>query len=333
MRVRPKMRTRSLILALTGAVVAPVLTASQLTPGGSTAAISWFAPKQSIDFPSYWESRKIVSVLAHCDSSGAVESVEIFDNEHTESVEDSLIELVSEWTFPPKTRGPREGRSFTEDVHFVFDRSASTVPDRAQRGLPQIVTDALEEEPLKSWVDAWAASDLEFALTDFVTPGYTKMRVVEAEGMLHSSEQMKKKRRYGLLHTSPDGAYVLDPFVGGFVDKRGEIGWDIDQGYSVFDAETGDRLYYHVDTRSHIGMAHWINPRIFVLTGRFIVDNWEPSPGIWVHVSVPEIRVGDIEAEKIARYWGAPAGPHEMAGEPWKELQEVKTSVYPAIEW
>jgi hypothetical protein len=327
-RPKPSVPVRILVSALLLAIVVGV---PRATPKGT-----WPPPRCETGYPSYWdttywEARQVVTVLAHRDSSGAVTRLELFDDNSGGADIDCLLAPIWHWRFPHRTSPSQKGKPFTEVVHFVLNRSGANVRDRVARGLPGFAEVALEEPPFKRWVQAWAEHAPGFGFTDFVTCGYTDMHRAAWKGVL-ASPYMVQKRRFGLLLSSPDGRYVLDPFAGLEVSSDGNAAWDADTGYATFDAVTGDRLDYSVATNDRIDLARWINSTTFILLGLMRLDHPKSDSEHWVCAWVPAVWIGDMSTEKIAYYLGLPALPTEWPALE-RDLSRAKASVYPEVTW
>jgi hypothetical protein len=300
------MLLRTIAAILISSLAGVLLPAGGFATGETPQKQSWIVPRYGGGLPSYWAARKIVSITLRCNSAGEVTSAELYDNNYDASVTDSLITLVWRWTMPPGMTRSHRGRPFTEVAHFVFDRSASTLPDRRIRGIPPFVARALNEPPLSGWLKQWTLHEPGLELTDFATEGYTEMQRVEGKGSLRSPELIQKSLR-GMLLTSPDGRYVLDPFEGFEITSDGRLARDVDVGYATYDAKTGDRMYYWVQPSYRIDLARWVGRTVFVLLGEVRIDHPKSTFDNWVEAWVPAVWVGDVGSQRIALYVGVPA--------------------------
>ena len=133
------------------------------------------------------------------------------------------------------------------------------------KGLPLEWGEIRGRRPLRLW---WGAVHQAGAASDsFTVASEVQLRLVPWDGGLRT-ESMKKRAQFGILVVSPDSSLVLDPLVGHeLVGPQGEVGADVDTGFSLFLSGSGARTYSWVSTLDHVAWAFWADSSVAMLGG------------------------------------------------------------------
>jgi hypothetical protein len=277
----------------------------------------------------YWKHRQAVLLAVTWDKDLRFSKVMVLEDHARPALADSLLEAAPCWTLPEWLRPPpgrAAHRAYTLCEAFVADRTESSNP--SARRLPEPLRDFLSRGSFAEWMREVSRGDSLATWADFVVfrekalwpYGLSK----EYPDLLHSP-QMLEKRRFDLLHPSPGGEWVLDPFQGIEVDSLGRLGSDIDTGYRVYEASTGNCLYHDVSTIDWITLAAWTSDSCFVMVGSAAVDLRCDIP-----TRAPVVWIGDMHTGRLTTFLGAPFS-HWKEHRVWDGWHRVFRKVYPKI--
>jgi hypothetical protein len=258
----------------------------------------------------YWQRRRIVYLELVVDASGRAHARVLADHGPAGAA-DSLLQVVRGWRLTPKAvESPTVAA-------FALDRTESQAWGRPGVSLPPVVRAALAQDDFACWMAAWTTVDERFSASDFIARGPTPLRETPWAADLLRNPELETKERFGLLRTAPGGRWVLDPFQGIDVDANGRLANDVDTGFAVYDARTGERWFYDVGgTVWSIALAQWLGPERFLVAGR----TEAPSPGGFDPVWAPFLREVRLDERVSIEYLGAPLPQRDMTD--WVPAQE-----------
>jgi len=166
---------------------------------------------------------------------------------------------------------------------------------------------------------------------DFVV---TRVRPIWPYGLAETypdllrSPEMLERQRFGLLHTSPGGSWVLDPLQGVYTDSLGRLGSDVDTGFCVYDAATGNRVFHDVATTDWITLAAWPSDSCFVMVGCVAVAPFNRDCDI--PVRAPVVWMGNPHAGELTIFLGTPLS-HWKERRVWDGWHRVFRKAYPKV--
>jgi len=269
----------------------------------------------------YCADRQIVVLELAVDTLGAVQDAIVIENHAGLREADSLLTLVHAWRVPA---GPSQSPPKAIYVVAIAGRRADKEP--AIESLSRRAHQKFEDRPLALWLQALRAADPRASPLDFVTyheGASTSLRRPRAL----DGETMRRWQDFGMLHESPDGNYVLDPFTGSDVTEDGLLVHDVDTGFSVFEKPSGDLRCYSVTTQAGIHLAAWVDATEFVLVG----TSWTTcgaDPGFLV----PAIWFGDVEDCRVTCYVGDPMAPWQRE-EYYARIRRARQEIYPRLRF
>jgi hypothetical protein len=277
----------------------------------------------------YWQRRRIVSIQIDVDSTGLPRDVRVLADHGPPGAADSLLAVVRGWRAPRewlRWRGPRPADRRAVAA-FALDRTESQAWGRPGAALPAELRRALADSDLACWMQVWQAVDARFSAADFIAQGSVPLREERWPADLLRSPALAVKSRYGLLLPSPGGRWVLDPFQGIDVDARGRLGYDVDTGYAIYDARTGERWFYDVGTTWSIAVVAWLGPERLLLAGSMHAPNpVGRSEPVWV----PFLREVRLDERIWIEYLGAPLPPFAVPR--WAHaIETCRQRVYPRL--
>ena len=307
------MQLLTLFTLLIGAAVGPGKTPA-LPPNTPTAA-------------DYWARRKAVVLRLEWSDPDSIPDVRLLWSEAPQRAVDSLRSLATQIRWPDDI-APSVHHRWTEVVLFATDRTERAAWPTAEH-LPGAVESALERGHPAAWLRAHAEVDAQVTLEDFVryeTRAIYRYPLADRYPGLLRSSQAQAKANFGILSPSPDERWVLDPFVGTEIYENGRMERDVDPGFQIYDARSGDCVYYDIGLM--VDLCFWLDDRTFVLLGHQHV--YPPGEGFGF---VPGVWVGDVEAGLITAYLGALLPPVARRAF-WQEaLGPVYRAAYPRLRF
>jgi hypothetical protein len=247
--------------------------------------------------------------------------VSIRENHANARTADSL-RAVFERVAPPSDIGEQLWRRhWQEQVLVCMDRCERSAHPAATY-LPEAVRRALRTGHAATWMRAHAAVDSSFSAADFVWYGTRSMYTdpTEARGLLYMPDAVAKGH-FGLHHTSPDGRWVLDPFYAISLTSSGRPMRDVDSGFVVYDARSGNRVFYEVVGQA-VSWATWLDAHTFLLLGSHQLLDYHAA-AIWI---------GDVATGRVALYMGPPLSPLDRPR--WSSaLSGLQRAAYPRVRW
>jgi hypothetical protein len=278
----------------------------------------------------YAESRQVVTIAICRRTSGQLDTVAVACAHGRAAAADSVRALVSAWvrTQPSPALTGRE--SLTSFCQVALDPLALDMPGHGEWRLPRFANSVLDQPGFRDWLGALRRLDGRFDRGGFLATAIETLRVSAAPAVLRDAG-MRLKEAAGVLSTSPDSVYVLDPFQGMELDSAYRSEYDVDLGYSVYDRASGDRLFYFVSTMSNNDLGAWADGRHFILAGTIGLD----APGLtgwgWDIIRIPAIMIGDARDRILVYYLGPPLD--ECRGtKRWSSLEAMHRA-YPKVIW
>ena len=267
----------------------------------------------------YCADRQIVVLELAVDPLGAVQDAIVIENHAGQREADSLLTLVHAWRVPA---GPSQSRPKAIYVVAIAGRRADKEP--ATESLSRRAHQKFEDRPLALWLQALRAADPRASQLDFVTYHEGVSTSLRGQRAL-DGETMRRRQDFGMLHESPDGNYVLDPFAGSEVTEDGLLVHDAETGFSVFEKPSGDLRCYSLGTGDHL--AAWVDATEFVLVGTSLTT-CATGPDFLV----PAIWFGDVEDCRVTCYLGDPMAPWQWE-EYYARIRRARQEIYPRLRF
>jgi hypothetical protein len=266
---------------------------------------------------SYWDSRQIVTIAAYRSHGGTLDSTVVIDNAGRAASADSVRRLTE------RALRMRTGNR-VEFVQVALDSSARWFPGR--QGLPEFAVRGFKSGHFREWAHALDPRNPERALNGFIAQ---TADTLVAPGIPHALKErhVKQREARGLLATSPDSSYVLDPFATTEISSTGAVGHDDVGGYALFDRKSGD-VRASVGAGVSFDLGGWISKDQFLLVGRMRVDSPVHYHGEQPFVIAPVIVVGDVNRRVAATYFGRPIDSATSS-----RLTSVRSAAYPQVKW
>lgn len=296
------------VVALAGASSASLSVQSPLRPeaiGRTNMAV------MEREVTCIWEDRQCVSLVLEVDTTGAVYRATALESYASTRSRDSILAAVRLWRFEPG--------QLVEPAVLALDPGASA---RQQRGepLPEPFDRLLQEPPFAEWLQALRSVHPDAGASYFRCYGDSWMYREPWENAL-ADRRMRSKAQCGMLHRSPSGTYVLDPFTGiEVVDEDCRLGGEPDRGFTLYEAASGNQTLGDVGW-NWVGASAWADDSTFVMAGTTRLEHAQASRARAVGATFPVLWVGKARSGHIRRYLGAPLGPLQARdlGPKWAE--------------